>query len=105
MRRQTSSGADFTAGLNRASPWSVIDVRARPDYRLAVRFNDGLEGEVDLSRLIFSAAAGVFETLRDPAVFGAVTIEHGAVTFPGELDLAPDAMHDAILLGGSWTPE
>jgi hypothetical protein len=31
-----------------------------------------------------------------------VTIEHGAVTWPGELDLAPDAMHDAIRQHGVW---
>ena len=40
--------------------------------------------------------AGIFAALPDPAVFAQATAEHGVVTWPGELDLAPDAMYDAI---------
>jgi hypothetical protein len=32
-------------------------------------------------------------------------IEHGAVTWAGDLDLAPDAMYDEIKAAGHWTPE
>lgn len=28
--------------------------------------------------------------------------QDGVLTWPGELDLAPDAMHDAISLHGKW---
>lgn len=105
MRHQANAGADSATGLNRTSPWSVIEVRVLPGYRLDVWFEDGVRGQVDLSRLIFSNAAGVFETLRDPAVFARVHIERGAATFPGDLDLAPDAMHDALEHRGRWTPE
>ena len=31
-----------------------------------------------------------------------VLIDHGVVTWPGELDLAPDAMHEAIQQHGEW---
>jgi hypothetical protein len=48
---------------------------------------------------------GVFEILRDPVLFAQAGIDHGAVTWPGELDLAPDAMYDEIRARGSWTPE
>jgi hypothetical protein len=70
-----------------------------------VRFPDGTSGEVDVSKLIFCATPGVFGPLRVPAQFAQVGIERGAVTWPGGLDLAPDAMYDAVKADGTWTPE
>ena len=84
--------------------WRVASVEALPDYRLRVRFLDGLEGIVDMNRLIFSPEAGVFAALSDTALFGQVYLEYGAVTWPGEIDLAPDAMYREIQSAGSWTP-
>ena len=86
-------------------PWTVVDVRPLPRHRLEVTFADGTYGEVDVSKLIFGQVPGVFEQLRDLERFAEVGIEHGAVTWPGELDLAPDAMYDEIKTKGSWTPE
>jgi hypothetical protein len=37
--------------------------------------------------------AGVFAALRDPSLFAQAALDYGAVSWPGELDLAPDAMH------------
>jgi len=34
--------------------------------------------------------------LTDLALFEQVFVEHGAVTWPGEIDLAPDAMYRKI---------
>jgi hypothetical protein len=70
-----------------------------------VRFADGLTGEVDLSALVASPNAGVFASLRDQALFEQVFVDLGAVTWPGELDLAPDAMHAAIRQHGEWVIE
>ncbi|SPE30180.1 hypothetical protein SBA5_760010 [Candidatus Sulfotelmatomonas gaucii] len=43
-------------------------------------------------------------TARRRARFAAFrSLEYGAVTWPGELDLAPDAMHAAILEQGEWS--
>jgi hypothetical protein len=69
---------------------------------MAVRFKDGLEGTVDMSSLIFGDRAGVFSILRDQELFNQLTVEYGAVTWPGGLDLAPDAMHAAIKQHGEW---
>lgn len=46
----------------------------------------------------------VFEPLRDPAFFGQAFLDHGAVTWPNDADLAPDAMRNAIVAQGSWQP-
>jgi len=40
--------------------------------------------------------------MADPARFVEVYVEHGAVTWPGELDLAPDAMYQEIKNHGEW---
>jgi hypothetical protein len=46
--------------------------------------------------------AGVFSALADPDRFAAACVEFGAVTWPGEIDLAPDAMYEEIKAHGRW---
>lgn len=84
-------------------PWIVAEVRDLGAQRLFVRFVDGTQGEVDVSRLI--RRAGVFEPLRDEREFARVYVDDGAVTWPGEIDLAPDAMYRAIRTQGHWVPD
>ena len=108
MLTKPDAGQNRSAGINPPivpkARWRVAAVEALPDYKLKVRFLDGLEGLVDLHRLIFSPEAGVFASLGDAVLFGQVYVEYGAVTWPGEIDLAPDAMHRQIETAGSWTP-
>jgi hypothetical protein len=85
------------------SPWRVTAVEALPDFRLRVAFADGVHGVVDLSQVVHSPRAGVFAALPDPSLFAQVGLELGAVTWPGELDLAPDAMYDSIREHQEWT--
>lgn len=84
------------------TPWDVMAVEALDGYRLYVRFADGLEGEVDMSEFVRAPDAGVFAVLADPDMFAQAYVELGAVTWPDELDLAPDAMHDEIEKNGIW---
>jgi hypothetical protein len=83
-------------------PWDVIAVEALDGYRLPVRLADGVEGEVDMSEMVLAPDAGVFAALADPDIFAQAHVELGAVTWPGEIDLAPDAMHDEIEKNGVW---
>ena len=96
--------AEVIPPVRPAMPWRVRTVAALPEYRLSVEFLDGLKGMVDLRELVTSPQAGVFASLRDRALFEQVRVEHGAVTWPGEIDLAPDAMHQAIQARGEWRP-
>lgn len=84
------------------APWRVKAVEALDGYRLHVRFIDGVEGEVDMAQRVRSPRAGVFAALADPDVFAQAYVEFGAVTWPSEIDLAPDAMHDEIEKNGIW---
>lgn len=103
MRDRTSPSADSTSGVTPRVPWRVAQVRALAGHRLEVTFLDGTRGEVDLSHLVHGPQAGVFAVLRDPDVFAQVHLVRGAVTWPGGLDLAPDAMYDEIKARGFWT--
>ena len=71
-------------------------------YKLRVEFMDGSTGYVNMSALVHAPHSGVFASLADPSVFAQVFVEHGAVTWPGEIDLAPDAMYAAISKHGEW---
>jgi hypothetical protein len=79
--------------------WTVVSVAARPSRTLSVRFLDGTEGSV---RFETSHLNGVFAALRDPEIFSQVHVQDGAVTWPGQIDLAPDAMYHEIKRNGEW---
>jgi len=73
--------------------WDVVEVKSEADYCLFVRFQDGLSGRV---RFRPEELTGALEPLRDPRFFDRVFIDQGAVAWPGDIDLAPDAMHRQI---------
>jgi hypothetical protein len=73
--------------------WDVVEVKAEPDFWLRIRFADGLCGSV---RLAPEEMQGALAPLRDPDYFSQVYLDHGAVAWPGEIDLAPDAMYRDI---------
>jgi hypothetical protein len=73
--------------------WDVVDVKVEPDYCLFVRFKDGLAGRVQLRR---EDLTGVLAPLLDVRFFEQVFVDDGAVAWPGEIDLAPDAMYAQV---------
>ena len=79
--------------------YDVVDVQPVTPMALQVRFADGTAGQV---RFEPSHLTGVFEALKDPIVFAQARIEAGAVTWPGDIDLAPDAMYAEIKSHGLW---
>jgi hypothetical protein len=105
MSNQAAPKQDTTPGIILSAPWRLVEIEILSNYRLSVTFIDGTRGEVDLSRLLLSDHAGVFFQLRDPAIFANAYIESGAVTWPGEIDLAPDSMYDQIKQQGTWILE
>lgn len=79
--------------------YDVIEVQPVEHLHLNVKFRDGLIGEV-----IFKASHlhGVFEALKNPDLFSKVNCEHGFVEWPGDIDLAPDAMYEEVKRSGIW---
>ncbi|MGH7468094.1 MAG: DUF2442 domain-containing protein [Longimicrobiales bacterium] len=72
--------------------YRIVEVRVRPNYRVWIRFEDGVEGEVDLSDLV---GRGVFASWNDPARFAKVRVDEqsGTLSWPDGLDVAPDTLY------------
>lgn len=79
--------------------WDIIEVALIGEFKLFVRFRDGVSGVVIFLPTFFR---GAFAHLCDQSKFNHVMLVDGVVTWPGELDLAPDAMHDEIKCHGQW---
>ena len=106
MTKNTSAeAAGLTPPVQPVAPWRITHVEVLAGFCLRVGFNDGTEGDLELAGFLNSGSAGVFAALRDANQFAQARIECGAVTWPGDLDLAPDAMHRAIKAHGTWIVE
>jgi len=76
--------------------YDIVEVEARSNFRVWVRFEDGLEGEADLSDLV---GKGVFKRWRDnPTEFAEVAVDpdSGTIVWPGGLDVAPDRLYSDV---------
>ncbi|MBI3609550.1 MAG: DUF2442 domain-containing protein [Nitrospirae bacterium] len=73
----------------------IIDVRPLPGFKIRVKFQDGVEGQVDLSDL---AGKGVFSKWKEPGFFESVFIdkESHTVAWPGGIDLSPESLYAEI---------
>lgn len=72
----------------------ITQVKVKPNYTLALVFDDGTAGEIALGDRVFGP---MFEPLKDPSLFAQVTIDpFGALCWPNDADLAPDALHHAV---------
>lgn len=68
-----------------------VAVKALENYRLWVRFSDGVEGTVDLSEY---AGKGVFEIWNDYRTFLNVHIGPGGeIVWSEQVDMCPDAIY------------
>ena len=101
---QEDRSAEVVPAVEPRAPWRVEEVRVIEHGLLTVRFIDGTEGKVDLRELLRSerVVGTLFEQLRDPELFSQAAVRLGAVEWPGEVDLAPDAMYDDIRDNGAW---
>ena len=71
-----------------------VEVKALPNYRIWIKYSDGVEGEVDLSHL---AGKGVFALWSDYSAFEKVYIgSSGQIAWSDEIDICPDSLYIAI---------
>ena len=71
----------------------VVEARATGGFRVWLRFNDGLAGEIDLADQL---GGEIFEPLRDEGYFGAFRLEGHTLTWPNGADLAPEFLHELL---------
>ncbi len=73
----------------------ISEAKALPGHRLYVRFSDGHEGEVDLSREL---TGPVFAPLADDEQFNRVEVHalFHTVTWSNGADLAPECLRELL---------
>ena len=71
----------------------VVQVTTVDGFKLRLRFEDGIEGEVDCSTLL--SFKGIFAPLKDPAEFARVRVnpELGTICWPNGADICPDVLY------------
>ena len=74
----------------------IVAVQLLAQYRVKIRFSDGVEGEVNLSDLV---GKGVFALWNDPAQFAKVTVDPQThtLTWPGGIDICPDTLYQDVM--------
>jgi hypothetical protein len=73
----------------------IVDARHAGDYRVSLRFADGLSGEVDLADELW---ATMFEPLKDMGMFAQVRLDGDldTIVWPNGADLPPQWLHDQL---------
>ena len=74
----------------------VVEARALTGYRVYLRFEDGVAGELDLDEMI--EFTGVFAPLREPTEFAKLRVdsEAGTIVWPNGAELDPDVLYAAV---------
>jgi Protein of unknown function (DUF2442) len=70
----------------------IVEARYAGDYRVWLRFADGVEGEVDLESELWGE---MFEPLKDKALFARFQLypEHSTIYWPNDADFAPEFLY------------
>ena len=69
---------------------AVTAVQALPGYRLLLTFENGERKYFDMSPYL---GYPVFQRLQNHGFFALARIDYGTVTWPGEIDIAPETLY------------
>jgi hypothetical protein len=74
----------------------IVSVQTLGDHKVRLRFEDGVEGVVDIAKVI--PFSGVFAPLSDPSYFARVSVleEHGTIGWPNGADQDPDVLYSLV---------
>jgi len=74
----------------------IVEVQPLDGYRLRLRFEDGVVGEVDLEKMI--QFEGIFAPLKDRATFVQVRVnpDVGTIVWPNGADLDPLVLYSQV---------
>jgi hypothetical protein len=80
---------------------SVIRATYEGGFRIHLRFNDNVEGTLDLESWLDGP---IFEPLKDRVYFQRFFIDGGTVVWPNGADIAPETLYEAVKLTGAAQP-
>jgi len=75
--------------------FDVVEARHIDNYTVWLRFEDGTEGEVDLSAELYGP---IFEPLKDGAFFRRLFVnsDTGTIEWPNKADFAPEFLYEKV---------
>ena len=76
----------------------MIEAKYLEDYKIALRFNNGESGIVDLKQKVFNDHRKVFEKLRDQDFFKTFKQNRWTIEWSNAIDLAPEFLYDLLKL-------
>ncbi len=73
----------------------LLEVKYKGEYRLWLRFSDGVEGEVDFEKELWGE---VFQPLKDKARFAELSLdkELETIVWPNGADFAPEFLYQQL---------
>ena len=77
---------------------AVVEAKYLKDKVLRLKFQDGLEADVDFSDWL---EGPVFEPLREPHYFRRFFIEGGTIVWPNGADIAPETLYERARSGAA----
>jgi hypothetical protein len=66
-------------------------------YKIFLQFDNGKKGIVDLENYLFAENRSVFHRIRDIKQFQNFSLDPWTVIWGGDLDLAPEFLHDLLI--------
>ncbi len=73
----------------------VTTAQYRGDYKIWLSFNDGVEGEIDLTSELYGE---IFEPLKDKEFFKSFKLAGHTLSWDNGADFAPEFLHEQIVL-------
>jgi hypothetical protein len=74
--------------------YNVIAAEVVRDHIVRLKFEDGSEGEIDLTPELWGP---VFEPLKDSDYFRQMTVaEYGTIAWPNGADFAPEFLYERV---------
>ncbi|MDP2808489.1 MAG: DUF2442 domain-containing protein [bacterium] len=85
--------------------WNFNEVKSvayKGGYVLHIVFDDGVEGDLDLTEYV--GFGPVFESLRDVEFFRSARVENGTVSWPNGADIAPETIYEKLIAKQTLAP-
>jgi hypothetical protein len=72
----------------------ITNIEYRGGHVFRLRFDDGLEGDVDFSEYI--GRGPVFDAFADLSFFRTARVEAGTIAWPNGVDIAPETLYEKV---------
>lgn len=69
----------------------ICEVKTSPDFKLHLLFNNGENRTFDMKPYL---QYPVFRRLENTGFFSLARVDYGTVTWPGDIDIAPETLYD-----------